>query len=98
MDQIETEGEIDVPDSDFTINASEEDPAALITVFDENEDGTYTPTDTQVGHRFSALEKLDPLPMADNGNRENKLSYDTWRLLKIRERELELENLNQSGN
>jgi len=99
VDQIETEGEIDVPDSDFTINASEEDPAALITVFDKNEDGTYTPTDTQVGHRFSALEKLDPLPMAENGNDQtNKLSYDTWRLLKIRERELELEKLNQSEN
>ena len=52
IDRIETEGQIDVPDSEFTINGTEEDPAALITIFRPEDDG-WMETDTQVGHRFS---------------------------------------------
>jgi hypothetical protein len=51
---------IDVPDSDFTIDASEDDPAALIRIFREGADG-WEPTDTLVGHRFSTLTKIADL-------------------------------------
>jgi len=61
IDRIATEGSIDVPDSDFTINASEDDPAALITIYRPDGDG-WRATDTQVGHRFSTLTKIEPLP------------------------------------
>ena len=54
------EGSLDVPDSSFTINATEEDPAALIQVYQEN-DGSYEETDTIVGHRFSTLTKIAAL-------------------------------------
>jgi len=62
IDRIQTSGEIDVPNSSFTINASEDDPAALITVYQENSDGLFEASDVQVGHRFSALTKIDALP------------------------------------
>ena len=60
IDRIERDGSIDVPDSEFTINGDADDPAALITVYRE-EDGEYEPTDTKVGHRFSTLTKIPAL-------------------------------------
>jgi HK97 family phage prohead protease len=63
--RIVTDGEINVPDSDFTINGSEDDPAALIRVWreSENDEGMmeWNPTDRLVGHRFSTLTLIDPL-------------------------------------
>jgi HK97 family phage major capsid protein len=58
--RITREGVIEVPDSSFTINASEEDPAALIRVYRRNE-GDYQETDTVVGHKFSELRKIAAL-------------------------------------
>jgi len=61
VERIVRDGEINVPDSDFTINGSEDDPAALIQVYRPVEGG-WNATDTRVGHRFSTLRKIDPLP------------------------------------
>ncbi|NBX09880.1 MAG: phage major capsid protein, partial [Marivivens sp.] len=58
--RIAREGSIDVPDSSFTINADENDPAALIRVYREGDDG-FEETDRLVGHRFSTLTKIDSL-------------------------------------
>jgi hypothetical protein len=49
--RIISEGSVDVPDSSFTIDATEENPAALIRVYRED-DGSYEETDRIVGHRF----------------------------------------------
>ena len=49
-----------MPDSDFVINGDEDDPAALITVYREGDDG-WEALDVQVGHRFSALTKIPAL-------------------------------------
>ncbi len=72
VERIITEGELNVPDSDFTINASEDDPAALIRIYreSENEDGEmeWAATDVLVGHRFSTLTKIDDL-RSDVGER-----------------------------
>lgn len=57
---IERDGQIDVPDTDFTINGTAEDPAALIRVWREGDEG-YEPSDVLVGHRFSTLTKIDSL-------------------------------------
>lgn len=65
IERIVTEGQLNVPDTDFTINADEDDPAALIRVFRELEDG-WSPTETVVGHRLSTLTKIDPLPLAED--------------------------------
>lgn len=58
--RIAKEGVIEVPDSSFTINASEEDPAALIRVYKKDGDG-YKESDTVVGHKLSELRKISAL-------------------------------------
>lgn len=60
IERIERNGQINVPDSDFTINGEENDPAALITVWREGADG-WAATDTKVGHKFSTLTKIKSL-------------------------------------
>ena len=67
IDRIERDGSIDVPDSEFTINGDADDPAALITVYRE-EDGSYEPTDRKVGHRFSTLTKIPALRWLEGKN------------------------------
>ena len=57
IERIERDGSIDVPDSDFTINGDADDPAALIEVYREGEDG-YEASGRMVGHRFSTLTKV----------------------------------------
>ena len=61
--EIKMTGSINVPNSDFTINAEEGDPAVLIRVYREVESG-WEPTDTLVGHKMSTLTYIDPLPEA----------------------------------
>lgn len=56
IERIERDGSIDVPDSEFTINGDADDPAALIEVYREGEDG-YEASGRMVGHRFSTLTK-----------------------------------------
>ncbi len=58
IERIERDGEIDVPETDFTITGTEDDPAALIMVYREVEDG-WSPSGTRVGHKFSTLTKVD---------------------------------------
>jgi len=66
---------IDVPDSSFTINASEEDPAALIRVYRDGGDG-YEPSDRLVGHRFSTLTKIAALRFYEGKTLKRALSVD----------------------
>lgn len=61
IDRIERNGEIDVPDSSFTITGTEDDPAALIIIYREDDEEGWQPTDTLVGHKFSTLTKIDDL-------------------------------------
>lgn len=56
VDRIERDGQINVPDSDFTINGDADDPAALIEVYRESDEG-YEGSGQMVGHRFSTLTK-----------------------------------------
>ena len=58
--RIIRDGSASVPGSSFTINGEPENPAALIALFRETDDG-YEKTDTVVGHRFSTLTKIDDL-------------------------------------
>ena len=55
--RIERDGTINVPDTDFTVEGTAEDPAALIMVYREVEDG-WRPSGTLVGHKFSTLTKV----------------------------------------
>ena len=58
--RIVRDGSIDVPDANVTINGTDNDPAALIAIYREGEDG-WEETDVRVGHRFSTLTKIDSL-------------------------------------
>lgn len=61
IEEIERDGEINVPNSSFTITGTEDDPAALIRIFREDDEEGWQPTDTQVGHKFATLTKIDDL-------------------------------------
>jgi HK97 family phage portal protein len=61
IDHVMDYGTLDVPNTDFKIEASEEDPAALITLYEEVSGG-WRATETQVGHKVATLTKIDPLP------------------------------------
>jgi hypothetical protein len=56
-----TEGVLGIPDTDFSIEAEEGDPAILIRVYQEVRDG-WEPTEVLVGHKSSELRAIDPLP------------------------------------
>ena len=58
--RIVRNGTINIPNSDFNIEGTEDDPAALIRIFREQEDG-WEATDVLVGHKFSTLTKIDDL-------------------------------------
>ena len=66
IEHIMTEGTLGIPDSSFSIEATPDDPAALIRIYrpDENDLGEvyWDETDILVGHKFSTLTKIDPLP------------------------------------
>lgn len=53
-------GTLDVPDSSFTLNATDEDPAVLIELWRDGPRGT-NPVDVRVGHRMSSLRRIDDL-------------------------------------
>lgn len=58
--RIVTDGQIDVPDSDFTITGTPDDPAALIRLWRKDGD-SWAATDRLVGHKLSTLSKIDSL-------------------------------------
>jgi HK97 family phage prohead protease len=58
--RIVRDGEINVPDSSFTITGTSDDPAALIRIYRQGEDG-WNATDVLVGHKFSTLNKIAEL-------------------------------------
>lgn len=64
IEHIMRDGVLGVPDSEFSINASAEDPAALIRIYREGSDG-WNATETLVGHKFSTLSKIPPLRSLD---------------------------------
>jgi HK97 family phage major capsid protein/HK97 family phage prohead protease len=57
IESVVREGGLDVPDTDLTIEASAEDPAALIRIYSEGDEG-WEATETMVGHKFSTLTKI----------------------------------------
>jgi HK97 family phage major capsid protein/HK97 family phage prohead protease len=56
IEHVMREGTLGVPGTEFSIDASEEDPAALIRIYREGD-----ATETMVGHRFSTLTKIEPI-------------------------------------
>ena len=65
IERIERDGSINVPDSDFTINGTPDDPAALIRLYQRTDEG-FDETDRLVGHKFSTLTKIADLRYFDS--------------------------------
>jgi HK97 family phage prohead protease len=63
IERILKEGTLNIPGTEFTIEAEEDDAAVLIRVYEEFRDG-YRPTETLVGHKMSELRYIDALPEA----------------------------------
>jgi len=68
-------GSVNVPDSDFTIEGTEDDPAALIAVYEEVSGG-WRLTKTRVGHKISTLTKIKPLESANDEESRELLPQD----------------------
>lgn len=54
--RIESDGRLDIPETSFFVTGTEDDPAALIRIYRDDE-----ATDTIVGHKFSTLTRIDPI-------------------------------------
>lgn len=63
IEHIMRDGVLGIPDSDFSINATEDDPAALIRIYRDGE-----PTETLVGHKFSTLTKIAAIRSGEMGD------------------------------
>lgn len=60
IEHVMREGTLGVPDTEFSIDATAEDPAALIRIYSEGDEG-WEATETLVGHKFSTLTKIAAL-------------------------------------
>jgi HK97 family phage major capsid protein/HK97 family phage prohead protease len=67
--KITKDGSINVPNSSFTINGTEDDPAALIKIYRDNEETD----DTYAGHKFSTLTKISPIRSSENMEQETPI-------------------------
>ena len=79
IDRIVRDGSIDVPDSSFTITGTEDDPAALITLYRDGE-----ATDRKVGHKFSTLTKIAAIRSVDAGDRFERKEVTDFKNVKSR--------------
>lgn len=73
IENVMRDGTLNVPDTDFTIEASAEDPAALIRIFSEGDEG-WEATDTLVGHKFSTLTKIASLRALEGRYKRSELT------------------------
>ena len=77
IEHVMREGTLGVPDSEFSIEASAEDPAALIRIYSEGDEG-WEATETLVGHRFSTLTKIPMLrAMEGKYKRSEVVEFDS---------------------
>jgi hypothetical protein len=97
--RIVTDGQIEVPDSSFTINGSPDDPAVLIRVYDDVRDG-WEPTDRLVGHRATTLTKIAPLsePTAEDEGERAVSMRPTAGMASAARRGLKLHEEGKSGD
>lgn len=63
--EIQRDGELTAPESDFTITGTPDDPAALIKIYERTSDG-WRETPVLVVHRFTTLTKIDDLEDDDD--------------------------------
>lgn len=50
-------GKVKVPGTSFSLNASEDEPVALVRIYRKDSDGKWKPTETIVGHKMKSLRE-----------------------------------------
>jgi uncharacterized protein len=73
--EIVEDGTINVPDSSVEVSGTPADPAALISIWEQVEGG-WRETDVRVGHKFSTLTKIDPLPEVEEDEADESASRE----------------------
>ena len=68
--EIVEDGSISVPNSSVTINGTFSDPAALVAVYEETENG-WIASGAYVGKKFSSLMRINKLPNRTNLSKKN---------------------------
>ena len=77
IEHVMREGTLGVPGTEFSIDASAEDPAALIRIYSEGDEG-WEATETLVGHKFSTLTKIPTLrAMEGKYKRSEVVEFDS---------------------
>ena len=74
--EIFRSGRVRVPGTDFELEASEDDPVALIQIYQRVEGG-WEDTDVIVGHKFSTLTRIGELEEPDDEDEETASYGDT---------------------
>jgi hypothetical protein len=64
VQRVVRDGRVSIPDSDFEVIGTEEDPAALIRVWRQRGEG-WAPSDVIVGHKVSTLDKIEALRQSE---------------------------------
>lgn len=80
IEYIMKDGTLGIPDSDFSIKATPDDPAALIRIYKEVAGG-WDETEILVGHKFSTLTKINPLPYEEED--EDKIGDESDEKRKV---------------
>jgi uncharacterized protein len=75
IEDIVTDGVINVPDSNFEVTGTAVDPAALIRVYERVEEG-WRETDTLVGHKFSTLTSIGALDVVEDDEEDERDSVE----------------------
>ena len=92
IESIERDGKINIPDSDFTVTGTPEDPAALIRVYRSGE-----PSDTLVGHKFSTLTKISEIRVSESALDQEKHPVKTEEK-PMEEENRHILNVNETDN
>ena len=73
IESVKREGSLNVTGTEFSLDATPEDPAALIRIYSEGDDG-WEATDTIVGHKFSTLTKIASLRSLEGRYKRSELT------------------------
>jgi HK97 family phage prohead protease len=76
--RIVRDGVINVPNSSVNVAGTEDDPAALIQVYEQVKGG-WRDTEVFVAHKFSTLTRIEPLPEPQDEEGERRELPDNYR-------------------
>jgi hypothetical protein len=71
------EGMLGVPGGEYSLEASEENPAVLIQLFEQEENGFWEPTNLYTGCMMALMVAIDPLPQEPEDAEVAMAMYDS---------------------